>query len=269
MRFQQLRLAREVRKLSAQDVSLRTRIPADCVEAIETEDWGKIPSPVKAKNYISMYARFLRKDPEPFLAAYNHANVEDRPIVPSYSRSSKEPISRRNKSTNNLQVKGLGILTSIPQKWLYVSSGVVAILLIVSVWLVTGEEKSPAEVDANASSKVQDQAVFTSEQRPEIKLVKTSEGYEFGDMYELSNVSEIEVNLEGTGSIRVREEGPSGRIVAEKKLTKGQPMQFRHAKWLSIRLDQPSQVKLTVNGFVIQTDKLKESQSFQLALSGA
>ncbi|WP_044642783.1 helix-turn-helix domain-containing protein [Risungbinella massiliensis] len=267
MIFQQLRLAREARKLSAQDVSLRTRIPADCVEAIEVENWDEIPSPVRAKNYIGVYAKFLQKDPEPFLEAYNQSRVEDRPTVPSYSRSPREPISRRNKSTTNRKVKGIGILTSIPQKWLYVSAGIVAILLIVSVWLVTGEETT--NVNANVPSEKQDQSAYTSDQRPEIKLVKTSEAYEYGDMYQLSNVSEVEVSLEGTGSVRVREEGPTGRIVAEKKLTKGQAIQFHHAKWLSIRLDNPSQVKLTVNGFVIQTDKLKDPQSFQFTLSDA
>lgn len=268
MKFDQLRQIREAQKLSTQDVSLRTRIPALYVEALEQEKWKRLPPPVRTKNYINVYARFLKLDPEPFLQEYQKAMEQETQSIPaSYSRTEKFQETKRRKIQKKPTVSAILANLTIPKQWLYIGAAVVAgLLIMVGIWTIfAGEENSSNHVDAKEENS--DSVSYVSQERPIIKLVQTAESHEFGDVYELSNVSEIMVQVEGTGNARVRGEGPNGPILADKSLTKEAPLEFRHPKCISVHLERPAQVRLVVNGFVIETSNLQEAQTFQFKLA--
>ncbi len=66
---QQLRLARENRKFSLEQVAQATRIRLRYLEALEAGDFSKIPSTAQARGIIRTIAPLLNIDPEPLLAA--------------------------------------------------------------------------------------------------------------------------------------------------------------------------------------------------------
>ena len=86
---EQLRQAREARKLSLDQVAQATRIRRQYLLALESENFEQIPSPVQARGFLRSYANFLNLDIEPALsearAAPDLANIpaSDEPTPPS------------------------------------------------------------------------------------------------------------------------------------------------------------------------------------------
>lgn len=56
---QQLKQARETRKLTFKKVSQSTHIQARFIEAMEADDYDSLPSPVQARAFLRLYAEFL------------------------------------------------------------------------------------------------------------------------------------------------------------------------------------------------------------------
>lgn len=55
--------------LSHNDVHRKLRIPASFVEAIESDNWETLPSPVYRVGFTKTYCEFLGLDPEPYVDA--------------------------------------------------------------------------------------------------------------------------------------------------------------------------------------------------------
>jgi len=74
-----LKQARERRGLTAAQVAAATRMKTQVVEALEREDFAKIPAPVYGKGFLRLYAQYVGLDPAPLLAEY--AAIAARPRV--------------------------------------------------------------------------------------------------------------------------------------------------------------------------------------------
>lgn len=74
-----LKIAREKKKLTLQQVELNTRIRSKFLEAIENNDFSKLPPGTFAKGFIKNYATFLGLSPEDTLAFYRRQVHEDKP----------------------------------------------------------------------------------------------------------------------------------------------------------------------------------------------
>jgi cytoskeleton protein RodZ len=67
---EQLRKARLARKETTSQVANATRMKVQQVEAIENEDFSKIPAPIYAKGFIKLYAEHVGLDPQPLIGDY-------------------------------------------------------------------------------------------------------------------------------------------------------------------------------------------------------
>ncbi len=67
---QVLRAEREALGVSTRDVAETLNLAISVVEAIEADDYERMPSPVFARGYIRSYARLLGLEPEPIVARY-------------------------------------------------------------------------------------------------------------------------------------------------------------------------------------------------------
>lgn len=67
---EQLRLAREERGISLRDISDQTRISMRYLEAIETDDYKRLPGGIFNKSFIKAYAKFIGFDEKAALEAY-------------------------------------------------------------------------------------------------------------------------------------------------------------------------------------------------------
>lgn len=78
---QQLQQARQARKLDVSYVATALRLSPQVVEAIERDDYSRLPSAVFVSGYIRSYARLMGLDPEPLNQRFHelHPNAEAPP----------------------------------------------------------------------------------------------------------------------------------------------------------------------------------------------
>lgn len=67
---EQLRLAREARGIALREISEQTRIPTHYLEAIEANDYKRLPGGIFNKSFIKAYARHVGYDEQEALEAY-------------------------------------------------------------------------------------------------------------------------------------------------------------------------------------------------------
>ena len=88
---EKLRLAREERGISLRDISEQTRISMRYLEAIETDDYKRLPGGIFNKSFIKSYARYIGYDEREAIEGYANTLREK-------GESPDEPQSIRPKS---------------------------------------------------------------------------------------------------------------------------------------------------------------------------
>ena len=85
---QQLKAAREKKRMTLSQTALKTRIKVQHLEAMERDDFARMPAPAYARGFLRLYAEYLGLDPAPLLAEYNelHNAGPRRPAVPHDAR---------------------------------------------------------------------------------------------------------------------------------------------------------------------------------------
>ena len=78
---QQLKQVREERNLTIEKVVQATRIRAHQIEAIESDDFESLPSPVQARAFLRIYAEFLELSLDD-LIAHQRAGTDTLPAIP-------------------------------------------------------------------------------------------------------------------------------------------------------------------------------------------
>jgi len=68
-----LKRERELREVSIEELTKATRISARFVEALENEDWGRLPGGVFGHGFVRTIARYLGLNEEAFLGEYDLA----------------------------------------------------------------------------------------------------------------------------------------------------------------------------------------------------
>ena len=68
-----MRLAREARGISLREISEQTRISMRYLEAIESNDFKRLPGGIFNRSFIKAYARYIGYDEKEAIEAYTHA----------------------------------------------------------------------------------------------------------------------------------------------------------------------------------------------------
>ena len=86
-----LRLAREAREMTKEELARVTRLEPKIIEALEAEAWDKLAGPAFIKGYMRGIARELGIDPAPAIAEYNaQFNTAEPALSQSESRAPLE-----------------------------------------------------------------------------------------------------------------------------------------------------------------------------------
>ncbi len=109
---ERLKRERELREVSMEELTKATRISVRFVEALENEDWAKLPGGVFGHGFVRTIARYLGLNEEALLGEYDSARAEHSAVVPSKAE-------QRIPS---------------PPKWLPVAAVFVALLLVVGLF---------------------------------------------------------------------------------------------------------------------------------------
>src|SRR5258706_7016232 len=70
---ERLKRERELREVSPNEVVVATRISLRFLEALENEDWEKLPGGIFTRGFVRAIARYLGLDEESLLAEYDQA----------------------------------------------------------------------------------------------------------------------------------------------------------------------------------------------------
>ena len=76
-----LKLAREARQLTLQEIEWATKIRAEFLQALEDEQFDLLPSATHVRGFIRSYARYLDVDPDPMVAEFNEVGAGASEIV--------------------------------------------------------------------------------------------------------------------------------------------------------------------------------------------
>jgi cytoskeleton protein RodZ len=110
---ERLKRERELREVSPNEVVVATRISLRFIEALENEDWDKLPGGVFNRGFVRAIARYLGLDEEHLLAEYDVARGDQL----AESAPSPGPGNR---------------IPSLP-KWIPVAVGLLALVIIAAL----------------------------------------------------------------------------------------------------------------------------------------
>jgi cytoskeletal protein RodZ len=79
---ERLKRERELREVTLEEVSTATRISARFLEALENEDWSRLPGGVFGRGFVRSIARYLGLNEESLLAEYDLARGENASLAP-------------------------------------------------------------------------------------------------------------------------------------------------------------------------------------------
>jgi cytoskeletal protein RodZ len=74
---ERLKRERELREVSLEEVSTATRISSRFLQALENEDWSRLPGGVFGRGFVRTIARYLGLSEESLLAEYDLARGEN------------------------------------------------------------------------------------------------------------------------------------------------------------------------------------------------
>jgi cytoskeleton protein RodZ len=80
---ERLKRERELREVSPSEITSATRISGRFLEALENEDWGKLPGGIFNRGFVRAIARYLGLDEENLLAEYDLAHGEQKIEAPA------------------------------------------------------------------------------------------------------------------------------------------------------------------------------------------
>lgn len=86
-----LREAREAQGMTLAQAQLKTRISQKFLAALESGDYGALPTAVHVRGYLRNYARFLGLDPEPLIQRYEVSRNYQAPPIPTKNNPSVSP----------------------------------------------------------------------------------------------------------------------------------------------------------------------------------
>lgn len=88
---EQLRQARLSRDITASQVAAETKMKVQTVEAIERNNFDRIPAPIYCKGFIRLYAEYVGLDPQPLIDEYVAAYAPPLQIQTELSVTAETP----------------------------------------------------------------------------------------------------------------------------------------------------------------------------------
>lgn len=164
---QQLREARERKKISLEAAAQGTKIKGEYLAAMEADQFDRIEAPVYVRGFLRIYSQYLGLDPKPFLNQF--ANL--RSVEPAAPVEPPKPIIHRPIGKTSTSVLPEPQTPLSPMLLLALLGVVVGVFLV--IWAVyavcsgTGQLKvEPKAVDKPAASSVPAKAAADSYLKP-------------------------------------------------------------------------------------------------------
>jgi cytoskeleton protein RodZ len=226
---ERLKRERELREVSLNEITAGTRIGARFLEALENEQWEKLPGGVFNRGFVRAIAHFLGLDEENLLAEYDLARGEQeiQPPAPYENRLPSRPL------------------------WVPAVAILVAVMLLAGAFYAGryGWRRYAAHRAHAHSSAVQDSAPVIQEPQPAVQLPSAASDPSTSSTSSIPSPSSTSLTLSISTSSATRV-----RIVADDKLLldaemhAGENRQFLANDRFIVTAADSSAVLLELNG---------------------
>lgn len=213
---ERLKRERELREVKLEEVAAATRISERFLQALENEDWARLPGGVFGRGFVRTIARYLGLDEENLLAEYDLARVE------SNSQSAPRPEER----------------IPSPPKWIpvVVVLGILALLALLAYGGVYGWRRFVAHRSAKHASFVTTPPAQTSVQPPSPSL--PASGVTTADL-DLSVAASVPTHVLVLGD---------SRLLFDGDFAGGETRHFHASDRFEVSASDSSSVLLELNG---------------------
>lgn len=222
-----LKNLREERKIPVAQVAQELKTKPETIQAIEANDFQKIPAVPYIKGYLRSYANYLGIDSEHILAEYNR----------QYPNTEKQEFIYQGQK---LPQAGIDIKKFIKPK--LIITVFIVVLIIVSLILFISFK--PKKKIAHLVKETQAEAQSTIPKEPEKQPTHSSISAPISTPILLS------VHVIDTVWLRVSSDG---KIIFEGILQKGEKENWQAQNEFKLRIGNPSKLNLTLNGKPIGT----------------
>ena len=132
---EKLRLEREKRKISLDEISSSTKIGTRMLQALEEEKFSQLPGGIFNKGFVRAYARMVGLDEDQAVADYLQASGEATPDRPeTMGRDSNRENSARENEERINRLEAISDSPSRPLPWGAFAVVLLAIALALSLW---------------------------------------------------------------------------------------------------------------------------------------
>lgn len=226
---ERLKREREMREVSAGELTKATRISSRFLDALENEDWSKLPGGVFGRGFVRSIARYLGLDEESLLAEYDLARGAPSPEA----------------------VKPYESAIPRPPRWIpfAIVAGLIAVLagLIVGGlygykrWTAHRAARRPAAAQTLTGPNSHQPAASTTAS-PTSSVTNPS-----ANPSAEGQTSSLDLSVSASAAVHVRIIADGAKIF-DQDLTEGQNLHFRAAQQFVVAASNSSAVLLELNG---------------------
>ena len=218
---ERLKRERELREVSLEEVSTATRISARFLEALENEDWAKLPGGVFGRGFVRSIARYLGLSEESLLAEYDLARGEN------LSAPAPKPEDR----------------IPSPPKWIPVVAVLVILLLLLGLVLagLYGWKKFKAHKQAKQSGNAE-----LAAPAPQLASV-TTQSVPAQTSVSTGTATPLDLSVSTSSATRVRVVA-DGKVVLDAELATGENRHFTAKDQFEVSASDSAAVLLELNG---------------------
>jgi cytoskeleton protein RodZ len=276
---QLLKKARSEKGISLEQLQETTKIQKRYLVAIEEGNFNLLPGNFYVRAFVKSYSEAVGLDPDDVMQLY-------RNVIPS---SGAEPHIEpaRNKRKPSFNTDRLSKWASTLLMWCFP----LLIVGIIYFYFTNYYEPKPANPDnQKLTEQLEEEKIpavednppapvdvpdelpeeipeVEPEPEPEVTYVST-DGTTY--IYNVANTEQIKVEIkikEGSCWTWVKRDNNNGKVIVEKTYTKDQTQTWEvdHSIWL--RFGYPGNVEIMVNGQLIDREKLKENNPWNLQLN--
>lgn len=221
---ERLKRERELREVSLSEITAGTRIGPRFLEALENEQWEKLPGGVFNRGFVRAIAHFLGLDEENLLAEYDLAHGEQKIQAPA-------PYENRIPS---------------PPVWLPIGAGLAVLLLLAGIIYggIYGWRRYTAHRASPPSSASQNSATPASAVQPASQPPPVFPG---SSTSSTSSSSSLTLSISTSAATRVRIMA-DGKVVLDAEMQAGENRQFLANGQFEVTAADSSAVLLELNG---------------------
>jgi cytoskeleton protein RodZ len=148
-----LKLEREKRNISLEEISASTKIGTRMLQALEEEKFNQLPGGIFNKGFVRAYARMVGLDEDQAVAEYLQASGEALPVGPDASGrdNSRENTVRENEERIS-RLEAISDTPSRPLPWGVFAVILLAVALALSLWSHRHREQERIAAHAPARS---------------------------------------------------------------------------------------------------------------------